>query len=222
MGKRAKSINGSGLDISEIEPLTRNQVRAFESTQNLVLHGVAGTGKTFVGCYLAYDDMAKGAYDKLVIIRSAVPTRDIGFLPGNEKEKASVYEEPYKDIAIDVFNRGDAYQILKTKNLVEFMTTSYIRGITLRDATILIDECQNMSFHELDSVITRIGQNCRVIFSGDFRQSDLKNSGMQDFLHILRRMDCFDFIEFGVEDIVRSDFVKSYIIAKNELDESSS
>ncbi len=222
MGKRAKSINGSGLDISEIEPLTRNQVRAFESTKNLVLHGVAGTGKTFVGCYLAYDDMAKSAYDKLVIIRSAVPTRDIGFLPGNEKEKASVYEEPYKDIAIDVFNRGDAYQILKTKNLVEFMTTSYIRGITLRDATILIDECQNMSFHELDSVITRIGQNCRVIFSGDFRQSDLKNSGMQDFLHILRRMDCFDFIEFGVEDIVRSDFVKSYIIAKNELDESSS
>jgi len=222
MGKRAKSINGSGLDISEIEPLTRNQVRAFESTKNLVLHGVAGTGKTFVGCYLAYDDMAKGAYDKLVIIRSAVPTRDIGFLPGNEKEKASVYEEPYKDIAIDVFNRGDAYQILKTKNLVEFMTTSYIRGITLRDATILIDECQNMSFHELDSVITRIGQNCRVIFSGDFRQSDLKNSGMQDFLHILKRMDCFDFIEFGVEDIVRSDFVKSYIIAKNELDESSS
>ena len=220
MGKRSKTINGSGLEIVEIEPLTRNQVRAFESERNLILHGVAGTGKTFVSCYLAYDDMAKGVYDKLVIIRSAVPTRDIGFLPGNEKEKASVYEEPYKDIAIDIFGRGDAYQILKTKNLVEFMTTSFIRGITLRDATIVIDECQNMSFHELDSIITRVGQNCRVIFSGDFRQSDLKNNGMNDFFAILKRMKLFDFIEFGIEDIVRSDFVKSYIIAKTEIDES--
>ena len=217
MPKRSKTINGSGLEVSEIEPLTRNQLKAFESDNNLILHGVAGTGKTFVSCYLAYDDMSKGVYEKLVIIRSAVPTRDIGFLPGNEKEKASVYEEPYKDIAIDVFGRGDAYQILKTKNLVHFMTTSFIRGITLRDATIVIDECQNMSFHELDSIITRVGENCRVIFSGDFRQSDLKSNGMDDFFKILKKMGSFDFIEFGIEDIVRSDFVKQYIIAKTSL-----
>jgi phosphate starvation-inducible protein PhoH len=220
MAKRSKTINGSGLEISEIEPLTRNQLNAFESEKDLVLHGVAGTGKTFVACYLAFDDMAKKEYEKLVIIRSAVPTRDIGFLPGSEKEKASVYEEPYKDIAIDIFGRGDAYGILKTKGLVEFMTTSFIRGITLRNATILIDECQNMSFHELDSIITRVGMGCRVIFCGDFRQADLRNNGMQDFLKILKRMECFDFIEFGIEDIVRSDFVKQYIIAKTELDES--
>ena len=217
MPKRSKTINGSGLEVSEIEPLTRNQLKAFESDNNLILHGVAGTGKTFVSCYLAYDDMSKGVYEKLVIIRSAVPTRDIGFLPGNEKEKASVYEEPYKDIAIDVFGRGDAYQILKTKNLVHFMTTSFIRGITLRDATIVIDECQNMSFHELDSIITRVGENYRVIFSGDFRQSDLKSNGMDDFFKILKKMGSFDFIEFGIEDIVRSDFVKQYIIAKTSL-----
>ena len=161
--------------------------------------------------------MAKGDYQKLVIIRSAVPTRDIGFLPGTEKEKASVYEEPYKDIANDLFGRGDAYEILKQKNLVEFMTTSFIRGITLKHAVILIDECQNMSFHELDSIITRIGQGCRVIFCGDFRQADLKQNGMQDFMKILKRMGDFDFIEFEVEDIVRSEFVKNYIIAKNEL-----
>jgi phosphate starvation-inducible protein PhoH len=222
MAKRSKTINGSGLEISEVEPLTRNQVRAFESNNDLILHGVAGTGKTFVACYLAFDDMAKKEYEKLVIIRSAVPTRDIGFLPGNEKEKASVYEEPYKDIAIDIFGRGDAYQILKTKGLVEFMTTSFIRGITLRNATIVIDECQNMSFHELDSIITRVGQGCRVILCGDFRQSDLKNSGMSEFFAILEYMQCFDFIEFGIEDIVRSDFVKQYIIAKTELDESGS
>jgi len=205
------------LTLHEIEPLTRNQVKAFESSKNLILHGLAGTGKTFISSYLAYDDMSKGIYDKLVIIRSAVPTRDMGFLPGTEKEKASVYEEPYKDIANELFQRGDAYGIMKQKNLVEFMTTSFIRGITLRDAVIIIDECQNMSFHELDSIITRMGENCRVIFCGDFRQADLKQNGMKDFMQILKRMELFDFIDFQVEDIVRSDFVKSYIIAKNEL-----
>jgi len=163
--------------------------------------------------------MAKNEYERLVIIRSAVPTRDIGFLPGTEKEKQSVYEEPYKDICIDLFGRGDAYQILKQKNIVDFMTTSFIRGITLRNAVIVIDECQNMSFHELDSIITRMGNHCRVIFCGDFRQADLKTgqSGMLDFLHVLKRMEEFDFIEFEVEDIVRSNFVKNYIIAKTEL-----
>ena len=214
MGKRSKTLNGSGLELAEIEPLTRNQLVAFESSQNLVLHGCAGTGKTFISSYLAFDDMTKNMYEKLVIIRSAVPTRDIGFLPGTEKEKSSVYEEPYYDIAIDLFERGDAYQILKTKRLVHFMTTSYIRGITLRDAVILIDECQNMTFHELDSIITRVGENCRVIFCGDFKQSDLKQNGMGEFLDILHSMNRFDFIEFGVEDIVRSGFVKDYIIAR--------
>ena len=217
MAKRRKTLAGASLELREIDPLTRNQLTAFESTKNLVLHGLAGTGKTFISSYLAYDDMAKGVYQNLVIIRSAVPTRDIGFLPGTEKEKASVYEEPYKDIANDLFSRGDAYEILKNKGLVHFMTTSFIRGITLRDAIILIDECQNMSFHELDSIITRIGENCRVMFCGDFRQADLKANGLQDFIKVLKRMQKFTFIEFEVEDIVRSDFVKQYIIAKNEL-----
>lgn len=218
MAKRqSKTLAGASLTLHEIEPLTRNQVKAFESKKNLILHGLAGTGKTFISSYLAYDDMSKGVYDKLVIIRSAVPTRDMGFLPGTEKEKASVYEEPYKDIANELFQRGDAYGIMKQKNLVEFMTTSFIRGITLRDAVIIIDECQNMSFHELDSIITRMGENCRIIFCGDFRQADLKQNGMKEFMQILKRMELFDFIDFKVEDIVRSDFVKSYIIAKNEL-----
>jgi len=220
MAKKRRTLAGASLELHEIEPLTRNQVKAFESNKHLILHGLAGTGKTFISSYLAFDDMSKGIYEKLVIIRSAVPTRDIGFLPGKEKEKGSVYEEPYKDIANELFQRGDAYGIMKQKNLVEFMTTSYIRGITLRDAVILIDECQNMSFHELDSIITRMGSNCRVIFCGDFRQADLKQSqsGMKDFMQVLKRMELFDFIDFQVEDIVRSDFVKSYIIAKNELE----
>ena len=217
MARRKKTLAGANLDLQEIEPLTKNQVIAFESSKNLMLHGVAGTGKTFISSYLAFDDMTKGLYEKLVIIRSAVPTRDIGFLPGNEKEKASVYEEPYKDICIELFQRGDAYEILKTKGLVHFMTTSFIRGVTLRNAVILIDECQNMSFHELDSIITRIGQGCRVLFCGDFRQSDLQKNGLKDFVRILKAMEQFDFIDFDIKDIVRSDFVKSYITAKTDL-----
>ena len=215
--RRKKTLAGANLDLQEIEPLTKNQVIAFESNKNLMLHGVAGTGKTFISCYLAFDDMVKNIYERLVIIRSAVPTRDIGFLPGNEKEKASVYEEPYKDICIELFQRGDAYEILKTKGLVHFMTTSFIRGVTLRNATIMIDECQNMSFHELDSIITRIGQGCRVIFCGDFRQSDLAKNGLHDFVRILKAMEEFDFVDFEIKDIVRSDFVKQYITAKTDL-----
>ena len=217
MSKRSKTLAGSGLSLAEIEPLTKNQLIAFESDKNLILHGLAGTGKTFISCYLAFDDMVKNVYNNLVIIRSAVPTRDIGFLPGSEKEKASVYEEPYKEIALELFQRGDAYEILKTKGLVHFMTTSFIRGITLKETVIIIDECQNMTFHELDSIITRVGPNCRVIFCGDFRQSDLKSNGLESFMKILKNMGSFDFIDFEIKDIVRSEFVKDYIIAKTEL-----
>lgn len=217
MGKKSKTLSGSGLNLYDIEPLTQNQLLAFESEKNLVLHGVAGTGKTFISCYLAFDDMIKGLYEKLIIIRSAVPTRDMGFLPGNEKEKSAVYEEPYKNIAIELFARGDAYEILKTKGLVHFMTTSFIRGVTLQDAVILVDECQNMSFHELDSIITRVGRGCRVIFSGDFRQADLAKNGLHEFIRILKAMDKFDLIDFEIKDIVRSEFVKQYITAKTEL-----
>lgn len=217
MSKRSKTLAGSGLSLAEIEPLTKNQLIAFESDKNLLLHGIAGTGKTFISCYLAFDDMVKNVYNNLVIIRSAVPTRDIGFLPGSEKEKASVYEEPYKEIALELFQRGDAYEILKTKGLVHFMTTSFVRGITLKETVIIIDECQNMTFHELDSIITRVGTNCRVIFCGDFRQSDLKSNGLESFMEILKNMGSFDFIDFEIKDIVRSEFVKDYIIAKTEL-----
>jgi|TARA_B100002019_G_C21050356_1_gene488934 phosphate starvation-inducible PhoH-like protein len=217
MGRRSKTLQGAALELQEIEPLTKNQLKAFESQQHMVLHGVAGTGKTFIACYFAFDDMTKGEYEKLVLIRSAVPTRDIGFLPGTEKEKASVYEEPYKDICIELFQRGDAYQILKTKGLVHFMTTSFIRGVTLRNATVIIDECQNMSFHELDSIITRVGEGCRIIFCGDFRQADLQKNGLRDFIRILKATEQFDIFDFEIDDIVRSKFVKDYIIAKEQL-----
>ena len=214
---KQKTLAAASLSLQEIEPLTQNQLKAFDSEKHLVLHGVAGTGKTFISCYLAFDDMIKNLYEKFIILRSAVPTRDIGFLPGTEKEKTAIYEEPYKDICVELFQRGDAYEILKTKNLVNFMTTSFIRGITLKNSVILVDECQNMSFHELDSIITRVGENSRIIFCGDFRQSDLAKNGLQDFFRILKAMGQFDLIDFEVKDIVRSGFVKDYITANLDL-----
>ena len=217
---RKKTLLGSGLIVKTINPLTDNQIVAFDSTKNLVLHGAAGTGKTFISSYLAYVDMYDNLYDKLVIIRSAVPTRDIGFLPGTEKEKSAVYEEPYKDIATELFDRGDAYELLKAKSLVHFMTTSFIRGITLRDCVIIVDECQNMTFQELDSIITRIGENCRVIFCGDFKQADLRKNGIRKFFEILKDTGEFDSIEFGIEDIVRSGLVKKYLTSKYIIEEA--
>lgn len=226
MARRKKSsvfsqISDNHLKLMDVRPLTSNQKLVFESQNHLILHGLAGTGKTYISCFLAYESMFSGEHERLVIIRSAVPTRDMGFLPGTDKEKSAVYEEPYKDIAVELFDRGDAYDILKGKKLVHFMTTSFIRGVTLKDAVIIVDECQNMTFHELDSIITRVGSNCRIIFCGDFRQSDLtrgsERQGMKTFLSILERMDGFDMIDFGVDDIVRSDFVKNYIVTKSEM-----
>jgi len=220
--RKNRTLEKVNLVLQEIEPLTQNQLIAFESEKNLVLHGVAGTGKTYISLYLALDDMTKGKYQQTVLIRSAVSTRDMGFLPGTEKEKAAVYEEPYKDICIELFQRGDAYELLKKQGLVHFMTTSFLRGVTLKNSVIIIDECQNMSFHELDSIITRIGEGCRVIFCGDFKQTDFteksrEKSGLPAFLRILKAMNAFDMIDFTVKDIVRSAFVKQYIMVKEDL-----
>lgn len=215
-----------GFRINDVNPLTENQKRAFEAFdrgKNLLLHGIAGTGKTFISMYLALSDVTSplGSFSKVVIVRSVVPTRDMGFLPGNHKEKAMVYEAPYSIISSELFNRGDAYQILKQKNYVEFISTSFIRGTTLNDCVVIVDEVSNMTLHELDSVITRIGKNCRVIFSGDFRQSDLtkeqERNGLKDFMRILNNMRSFEYVEFDENDIVRSGLVKEYIIAKDRL-----
>ena len=162
--------------------------------------------------------MDQGLYEKVVIVRSVVPTRDMGFLPGNQKEKARVYEAPYYSICSELFNRGDAYDIIKNKGYVEFISTSYVRGTTLSDCIVIVDECQNLNFHELDSIITRAGENCRIIFCGDFRQSDLiresEKKGINSFINVVNNMRSFDLIEFNESDIVRSDLVKEYILSK--------
>ena len=213
------------IDVERRWPLTetqRNVIAAYNEGQHLVLHGVAGTGKTFLSMYLALNEvLTTEDVDKVYIIRSVVPTRDMGFLPGNARQKAAVYEAPYSAIATELFGRGDAYDILKNKNNVEFLSTSFIRGTTFRNCIIIADEINNMTFHELDSLITRVGNNCRIIFCGDYRQTDLittaDRNGLQRFMNVLNTIKSFTHIEFGISDIVRSGIVKEYIISKSDL-----
>ena len=220
MGNKRRSnngIQGASLTKKVFYPKTDKQERAFNSRKNLVMSGSAGTGKTFVCLNLALEDLFNGVYQKIIIVRSIVPTRDIGFLPGTLAEKCSVYEAPYKQIVIELFGRGDAYEILKQKGIIEFVPTSFIRGVTLDNTVVIVDESQNMTLHELDSIATRLGKNCRFMVCGDYRQADLPNNGFKTFLKILEYTNSFDMIEFTTEDIVRSGFVRRYIEARNEL-----
>ena len=228
--KRKKPINSDLM--KPIEPLTENQeelFRCYKNDQNLVAYGCAGTGKTFITLYNALKDVldVKSPYEKIYIVRSLVATREIGFLPGDHEDKSSLYQIPYKNMVKYMFEMPtDAdfemlYGNLKTQETIGFWSTSFIRGTTLDDAIIIVDECQNLNFHELDSIITRVGENSKIIFCGDGVQSDLtKNSereGLHTFISILNKMPSFSLVEFGVDDIVRSGLVKEYILAKNYL-----
>lgn len=223
--ENAKKSEKLNFVLKNIEPLTKNQrltFEAYEDNYNLLLHGMAGTGKSFIALYLALNDVLNdNQYNKVIIVRSTVPTRDQGFLPGSPKDKAKVYEAPYYAICSELFGRGDAYDILKSKGVVDFISTSFIRGVTLNDTIIVVDEIANLTLHELDSVITRVGKNCRIMFCGDFRQSDFtkeqEKNGLMDFMRILERMKSFKHIDFRVEDVVRSGLVKDYLITKDQL-----
>jgi len=227
--KRRKPINSELL--VDVQPLTVNQSNFFEEYEKdkqVIAYGAAGTGKTFIALYLALKDVLNEntPYEKVYIVRSLVSTREIGFLPGDHEDKSSLYQIPYKNMVKYMFEMpSDAdfemlYGNLKTQETIKFWSTSFLRGTTLDNAVIIVDEFQNLNFHELDSIITRVGENSRIIFCGDATQTDLvktnERNGIIDFMNILRKMESFRLIEFGIEDIVRSGLVKEYLIAKQE------
>jgi predicted ribonuclease YlaK len=227
--KRRKPLSSELL--IDIDPLTDSQKRLFNSYENgkhLVAYGCAGTGKTFITLYNALCDVLdeRSPYEKVYLVRSLVATREIGFLPGTYEDKSDIYQIPYKNMVKYMFQMpSDAdfemlYGNLKAQETIKFWSTSFLRGTTLDNAIVIVDEFQNLNFHELDSIITRVGENTKICFCGDATQSDLvktnERNGIIDFLRILRAMPSFDVIEFGVDDIVRSGLVKEYIIAKME------
>ena len=229
--KRKKPINTELM--RSIEPLTSNQQSLFDSyndNKNLVAYGCAGTGKTFITLYNAIKDVLdeKTPYEKVYVVRSLVATREIGFLPGDHEDKSWLYQLPYKAMVKFMFEmRTDAdfqmlYANLKAQDTIDFWSTSFIRGTTFDNAIIIVDEFQNLNYHELDSIMTRVGQDSKIMFCGDATQTDLtrenEKNGIVDFMRILRLMaNSVDIIEFGVEDIVRSGLCKEYILAKLEL-----
>ena len=228
--KRKKPIN-SDLMV-DIKPLTENQEKffdAYKAGKNMFAYGAAGTGKTFIALYLALKDVLDQftPYEKVYVVRSLVATREIGFLPGDHDDKAALYQIPYKNMVKYMFEMQDEnefemlYGALKAQETIRFWSTSFLRGTTMDNCIIIVDEMQNLNFHELDSIITRIGQNSKIMFCGDATQTDLlktnEKNGVIDFMKILRIMPSVDIVEFGVEDIVRSGLVKEYLLAKMEM-----
>lgn len=212
----------------KINPITKTQEYLFDDYKrglNIAAIGTAGTGKTMCALYLALKDILENnEYERVVVIRSAVQTREQGFMPGSRQEKEAVYETPYVDIINDLFGRGDAYQILKQKKMLEFMSSSFVRGLTFDNAIIVVDECQNMRYDEIRSIITRVGESSKIVFCGDTKQDDLvgsKNrsdiSGLERFLEIIEAMKSFSTVKFTVNDIVRSGVVKEFIITEEAL-----
>jgi phosphate starvation-inducible protein PhoH len=227
--KKKKALGNEYL--LDIEPLTDNQRKLFDAYaegKHLVAYGCAGTGKTFITLYNALREVLdeRTPYEKIYLVRSLVATREIGFLPGSYEDKSDIYQIPYKNMVKYMFQMpSDAefemlYGNLKSQETIKFWSTSFLRGTTLDNAIVIVDEFQNCTAHELDSIITRVGENSKIMFCGDATQSDLQKTnernGIVDFMSILRKMPSIDIIEFGVDDIVRSGLVKEYIIAKIE------
>ena len=228
--RRKKPVNSEYL--VNIEPITENQKILFNSyneSKNIIAYGAAGTGKTFVTLYNALRDVLdeNTPYEKIYIVRSLVATREIGFLPGDHEDKSDIYQVPYKHMVKYMFQMSsDAdfemlYGNLKAQDTIKFWSTSFLRGTTLDRSIIIVDEFQNLNFHELDSIITRVGEDSKIFFCGDASQTDLQKTneknGIVDFMKIIRSMPSFDVIEFGIDDIVRSGIVKEYLIAKFEI-----
>ena len=231
MASKKKQLEISLKDMNDIKAITDNQKLVFDNykDKNLFLYGVAGTGKTFVALYNALKDVLdpKSPRERVYLVRSIIPTRDIGFLPGDEEDKSYLYQVPYQNMVRFMFKQPDErafeqlYNNLRNQGTIDFLSTSFLRGITIDNGVIIVDECQNLNFHELDTIMTRVGQDTKIIFAGDMQQTDLTKSqdrnGILSFVNILQEMQEMECIEFGLNDIVRSGLIKSYLINKIKL-----
>lgn len=213
-------------DLCAFRPLTEKQkdsIYAFSSGKHLALLGSAGTGKTFLGIYLASSLMVDpdSQTDKIIVLRTAVQARDQGFVKGDPAEKMDPYSVPYKQAFTKIFGRANSfYDLIKAKKLV-FDSTSFLRSVTFDNAVVIFDEAQNAEFREINTVITRLGQNSRLILIGDSLQDDLsknEESGLPKFSKIVTQHLPTDFhiTTFTSEDIVRSDLVKRWVIGCEE------
>jgi len=218
-------------DLKTFVPLTENQKKFFDAYAQgdyfVALHGVAGTGKTFCALYKAIEEVLdkSNPFNKIIVVRSAVQSRDIGHLPGDINEKMDIYKQPYIQICETLFGRKDAWSRLEEQHHIEFISTSFIRGMSFDDAIIIVYEMQNLSFEEIDTVMTRVGYRSKILWCGDYRQTDLnkkKNdmSGILKFFDIAYHMNAFTRIEFTADDIVRSSLVKEYIMAKIKFEDA--
>lgn len=221
-----KNLNQLHLTLSEIKPRTYAQTQAFESwfsNKNLVLAGSAGTGKSFIALYLALKEVIESdnKNKQVVVIRSAVQTRDIGHTPGSLEEKESLYKKPYIDLSSQLFHNPKAWEILELEGRAHFQTTSFIRGLTFNDTIMILDEVQDMTLAEIDSVMTRVGKGSRIIVCGDKKQCDLnpkkEKTGFDDMIRIMERMSEVDIVNFLPADIVRSGWVRDWIVSREEL-----
>jgi phosphate starvation-inducible protein PhoH len=229
--EREPKLKVKPQDLATVEPITENQAHFFNLFRRgfpaFMLHGVAGTGKTYIAVYNALKEVLREdtPYERVVIVRSAVPSRDIGHLPGDENEKSDVFTQPYVEMLADLLPRfgSQAFKRLQEQKLLTFMITSYVRGLTLKGSIVIVDEAQNLNDMELNSILTRVGEDTKIIFCGDFRQTDLQKrhdmSGLSKFMGIIAHMESFRMIEFGVQDIVRSALVKEWIIARMEYED---
>jgi phosphate starvation-inducible PhoH-like protein len=225
------------LDVlHKMHPLTDNQAKLFDSYergQNILAYGSPGTGKTHVLLYNALRDVLneRTPYDKIIIVRSTVQSLEIGFVPGTVGDKIAPFESPYKHMVKSMFDLPTEedfemlYGLLKAEKIIDFMCVSFLRGTTYDNCILIVDECQNLNYHHLSTVITRVGQDSKIFFAGDSKQSDLtkmsERKGFLDFAEVLKRMECFDLVQFGIEDVIRSGIVKDFLIAEHEYEQET-